>query len=84
EQMGEDENGVNRALNPDFDCVDEPEEIQGYPLKWHTNDQGYAITFIQNIRYGNLEDETFLLKSITTQEGDSEVQIIYESEESDS
>lgn len=84
EQMGEDENGVSRALNPDFDCVDEPEEIQGYPLKWHTNDQGYAITFIQIIRYGNLEDETFLLKSITAQEGDSEVQIIYESDESGS
>ncbi|MBM5180128.1 hypothetical protein J7937_21610 [Vibrio parahaemolyticus] len=82
EKIGVDENGVSRALNPDFDCVDEPEEIQGYPLKWHTNDQGYAITFMQTIRYGKLEDETFLLKSITTQEGDSEVNTVYESDES--
>lgn len=83
EQMSEDENGASMALSPDFDCVDEPEEIQGYPLKWHTNEQGYAITFEQTIRYGNLEEETFLLKSITTQEGDSEVKTIYESDESD-
>lgn len=82
DQMGESEGGANMALNPDFDCVDEPEDIQGYPLTWHTNEQGYAITFEQTIRYGNLEDETFLLKSITAQEGDSEVNTLYESDES--
>ncbi len=42
-------------LNPDYDCVDEPEEIRGQPLKWNTNEQGYEVTFTQTIRYG-LED----------------------------
>ena len=83
EQLGEDDNGNSTALDPEFYSVDEPEEIQGYPLKWHTNEQGYAITFEQTIRYGNLEAETFLLKAITPQEGDSEVKTIYESDASD-
>lgn len=84
EEMGDDDNGESMALNPDFHCVEEPEEIQGYPLKWDTNEQGYAITFEQTIRYGNLQEETFLLKSISTQEDDSEAQTTYESDESDS
>lgn len=71
------------ALASEFDCVDEPVDIQGYPLKWHDNDQGYAITFEQTIRYGNLEAETFLLSGIIATEGDSEGKAVYEySEES--
>lgn len=71
------------ALASEFDCVDEPVDIQGYPLKWHDNDQGYAITFEQTIRYGNLDAETFLLSGIIATEGDSEGKAVYEySEES--
>lgn len=79
EQMGEGDNGDSIALNPDFDCVDEPEDIQGYPLKWHTNEQGYAITFEQTIRYGDLVQEPFKLIAADIKERAGDTVRVYES-----
>tara|TARA_B100001059_G_scaffold236796_1_gene290499 strand:+ start:32040 stop:32621 length:582 start_codon:yes stop_codon:yes gene_type:complete len=79
EQMGEDDNGESVALSPDFYCVDEPEEIQGYPLKWDSNEQGYAITFEQTIRYGNLVKEPFELVAIDLKQRDGDTVRLYES-----
>lgn len=48
-------------LNPDHECVDEAQSIQGTPLKWNTNEQGYEVTFEQTLRYATLETEPFLI-----------------------
>lgn len=48
-------------LNEEYNCVDEPQEIKGTPLRWNTNEQGYEITFEQTIRYGTEETLPFTI-----------------------
>lgn len=63
-----------------FDVVDAPEDIQGYPLKWHDNDQGYAITFEQTLRYGSTPADSFVLVGMSTIESNGKENIVYDAE----
>ncbi|MCG9785396.1 hypothetical protein L1D52_24105 [Vibrio brasiliensis] len=51
-------------LNPEHECVDEPENIKGQPLTWNTNEQGYEVTFDQTLRYGTVLSPAFSLLGV--------------------
>ncbi|MBD1559602.1 hypothetical protein HC752_21905 [Vibrio sp. S9_S30] len=69
--------GEHPALASEHRCVDTAVEIQGYPLKWETNDHGYAIKFEQTIRYGSVDHPAFILNAIDVSES-GETERVYE------
>ncbi|CAH6982582.1 conserved hypothetical protein [Vibrio chagasii] len=66
-------------LNREDDQVDAPEDINGQPLKWNTNERGYEVGFIQTVRYSDPEKEPFELVAIDLKQRDGDTVRLYES-----
>ncbi|WP_114787510.1 hypothetical protein [Vibrio tetraodonis] len=81
-QMGNKDNGETMALDADFDCLDEPQEIQANNLDLSAENMAYAIRFTQKVRYGSPQQETFWIKSLNIKESKGDEKVIYEFEPS--
>lgn len=65
-------------LNEKADHVDEPEDINGQPIKWSTNERGYEISFYQTVRYGSLDELPFQLVAVELKEQAGDKVTLYE------